>query len=171
MKNQTNIKFEKISFAQFKNDYLKLIDATADEQKITEIYHQISLPRRATAGSAGYDFYSTCNIELQPNEIVKIPTGIHAQMSNDYVLCIFPRSSLGMKFQMCLTNTVGIIDSDYYYADNEGHIIVSIVNRGNKVLSLNQGDRFVQGIFFKFGIAEEETVSEKRTGGFGSSGK
>lgn len=171
MKNQKIAKFEKVSLDQFKQDYLKLVNPNASEEIIQNTYNQIVLPKRATTGSAGYDLYATCDVELQPNETFKIPTGIRVKMNNDYVFCVFPRSSLGMKFQMCLTNTVGIIDSDYYGADNEGHMITSIVNRGDKVLSIKQGDRFVQGIFFNYGVAEEEEILEKRTGGFGSSGK
>lgn len=171
MKNQKIAKFEKVSLNQFKHDYLKLVNPNASEETIQSAYDQIILPKRATAGSAGYDLYATCDVELQPNETFKIPTGIRVKMDSDYVFCVFPRSSLGMKFQMCLTNTVGIIDSDYYGADNEGHMITSIVNRGDKVLSIKQGDRFVQGIFFNYGNAEEEEILDKRTGGFGSSGK
>ncbi len=171
MKNQKIANFEKISLSQFKNDYTKLFNSSVDANLIANVYNNICLPKRATNGSAGYDFYSTVSIELKPSETIKIPTGIRAQMNEDYVLGIFPRSSLGMKFQMCLTNTVGIVDSDYYHADNEGHIIISIVNRGEKTLVINEGDRFVQGIFFQYGVAEEEEVTEKRTGGFGSSGK
>ena len=86
-----------------------------------------------------------------------------------YVLNIYPRSSLGFKHQICLANTVGIIDADYYNALNEGHIIVALVNRGDKEVTIKKGDRFVQGIIYKFYTAEEEEVTKVRTGGFGSS--
>ena len=126
------------------------------------------MPYRATKGSAGYDFYSPVDITLKPNEIAKIPTGIRCRIDDSFVLQIYPRSSLGFKYQMCLLNTVGIIDSDYYNADNEGHIIIGIVNRGTKDLTINKGDRFVQGIFTKYFLAVEDDDKQERHGGFGS---
>ena len=100
-----------------------------------------------------------------------MPSGIRCYIDEGYVLNIYPRSSLGFKYQMTLANTTGIIDSDYYNALNEGHIIVALVNRGEKDIVLNKGDRFVQGVFLQYFTAEEELVSETRTGGFGSSNK
>ncbi len=152
-------KFEKVTKEQFLKD---LNDEKA--------YEKISLPTRATKGSAGYDFICPININIKPNEMIKIPTGIRCSMQDGYVLNIYPRSSLGNKYQMYLTNTTGIIDSDYYNATNEGHIIISIVNKGDKVLNIKQGERFVQGVFLKYYLANEEEVTSKRTGGFGSTG-
>ena len=155
-------KFQKVSIKQFLQD--------SNIENVVEIYNDISLPKRATKGSAGYDFVCPIDIEIKPNEIIKIPTGIRCYMLEGYVLNIYPRSSLGMKYQMYLTNTTGIIDSDYYNANNEGHIIVSIVNKGNKTLSIKKGERFVQGIFLKYYTVEEDEILENRTGGFGSTG-
>ncbi len=152
-------KFEKVTKEQFLKD---LNDEKA--------YEKISLPTRATKGSAGYDFICPININIKPNEMIKIPTGIRCSMQDGYVLNIYPRSSLGNKYQMYLTNTTGIVDSDYYNATNEGHIIISIVNKGDKVLNIKQGERFVQGVFLKYYLANEEEVTSKRTGGFGSTG-
>lgn len=132
-------------------------------------YGDIKLPVRATKGSAGYDFYSPIDICLKPGESIKVPTGIRCKIDDGYVLQLYPRSSLGFKYQMCLLNTAGIIDADYFNADNEGHIIVGIINRGEKDLIINKGDRFVQGIFYKFFLAKEEEENNKeRHGGFGS---
>ena len=155
-------KFQKVSIKQFLQD--------SNIENVVEIYNDIPLPKRATKGSAGYDFVCPIDIEIKPNEIIKIPTGIRCYMLEGYVLNIYPRSSLGMKYQMYLTNTTGIIDSDYYNANNEGHIIVSIVNKGNKTLSIKKGERFVQGIFLKYYTVEEDEILENRTGGFGSTG-
>ena len=156
-------KFEKVSREQFDNDLFEIIGIKGS------FYNDILLPKRATSGSAGYDFYIPFDIDIEPNEFIRIPTGIRVKIDDNYVLNLYPRSSLGFKYQMTLANTTGIIDSDYYHADNEGHIIVGIVNRGNKILSLKKGDRFVQGIFLAYYLAEEEHVETKRTGGFGSS--
>ena len=155
-------RFEKVSEKQFNtdlNDKIIFYD---------NLYNNIKLPTRATLASAGYDFYSPISFTLKPNETIKVPTGIRCKIDNQYVLQIYPRSSLGFKYQLCLMNTVGIIDADYYDADNEGHIIIGLVNRGNKDITINQGDRFVQGIFVQYFLAEEENVDKKRHGGFGS---
>ena len=154
--------FQKVSFKQFEND-LKLLCKNKEN-----IYKDIVLPYRATAGSAGYDFVSPVDFVLKPNETIKIPTGIRCRIDDGYVLMLYPRSSLGFKYQLSLLNTVGIIDSDYYNADNEGHIICGLVNRGNKDIEIRKGDRFVQGIFVKYYLAEEEENKNIRHGGFGS---
>lgn len=144
-----------------------------DEKTAEQIYESIKLPKRATKGSAGYDFYSPLSFTLKPGETIKIPTGIRVTMREDYVLAVFPRSGLGFKFRLQLNNTVGIIDSDYYYSDNEGHIFIKLTNDSNegRVLNLEAGNGFAQGIFFPFGITEDDEVTEIRNGGFGSTTK
>ena len=131
----------------------------------------IPLPARATAGSAGYDFICPADITLQPGEAVTIPTGIRCEMKPGWVLMVFPRSGLGFKHQVRLANTVGVIDSDYFHAANEGHIMVRIVNGGDHVVSIAKGERFCQGVFLPHGLAEEDEVLADREGGFGSTGK
>lgn len=132
-----------------------------------------ALPRRATTGSAGYDFHIPAALTLAPGETVKIPTGIRAKMDDGWVLQIFPRSGLGFKYRVQLNNTVGIIDSDYYHSDNEGHILIKITNANTeeKTLTLAAGDAFAQGIFLPFGITEDDDAAEIRNGGFGSTSK
>ena len=131
----------------------------------------IPLPRRATAGSAGYDFICPADVTLQPGDAVTIPTGIRCEMQPGWVLMLFPRSGLGFKHQVRLANTVGVIDADYFRAANEGHIMVRIVNGGDHAVSISKGERFCQGVFLPHGLAEEETVLTDREGGFGSTGK
>ena len=131
----------------------------------------IPLPTRATAGSAGYDFICPADITLQPGEAVTIPTGIRCEMQPGWVLMVFPRSGLGFKHQVRLANTVGVIDSDYFHAANEGHIMVRIVNGGDHAVSIAKGERFCQGVFLPHGLAEEEDVLADREGGFGSTGR
>lgn len=163
-------KFYKVSFEQFESDWK---DTFSECDDIKMIYDSIVLPKRATKGSAGYDFYSPLTFTLKPNETIKIPTGIRAEMENGWVLSLYPRSSLGFKYRIQLNNTVGIIDSDYYYSDNEGHIFAKITNdtNENKILEMKQGEGFMQGIFLPFGITEDDNVDLKRNGGFGSTGK
>ena len=133
--------------------------------------NDIPLPRRATAGSAGYDFICPADVTLQPGEAITIPTGIRCEMQPGWVLMLFPRSGLGFKHQVHLANTVGVIDSDYFHAANEGHIMVRIVNGSDHAVSIAKGERFCQGVFLPHGLAEEETVLADREGGFGSTGK
>ena len=93
-------------------------------------------------------------------------------MEGDWVLKLYPRSGLGFKFRLQLNNTVGIIDSDYYYSDNEGHIFAKITNdsKENKEIVLKTGDGFMQGIFLEYGITVDDEAEGIRNGGFGSTG-
>lgn len=102
------------------------------EAQIKEMYENLKLPRRATKGSAGYDFFAPFAFTLAPGETIKIPTGIRAEMKEDWVLQIYPRSGLGFKYRLQMNNTVGIIDSDYFFSDNEGHIFMKITNDSNE---------------------------------------
>ncbi len=165
-------KFEKVSFEQFAKDYKDCFSNTSDEE-IKRIYDDIKLPRRATKGSAGYDIYSPIDFSLQPGEQIKFPTGIRAKMNEDWVLCIFPRSSWGFKFRLQMNNTVGIIDSDYYYSDNEGHIFHRLTNdsKEGKTFKIEKGVAITQGIFMPYGITEDDDVQEVRNGGLGSTTK
>ena len=134
------------------------------------VYDGIKLPKRATKGSAGYDFYAPFDFTLAPGETIKIPTGIRAEMEEDWVLKLYPRSGLGFKYRLQMNNTVGIIDSDYFYSDNEGHIFVKITNDSNegKTMEIAAGTGFVQGIFLEYGITVDDDAEGVRNGGFGS---
>lgn len=139
-------KFEKVSFEQFKKDWADTFYVT---DGIEKIYEDIKLPKRATAGSAGYDFYAPMAFELKPGETIKIPTGIRAVIDENWVLKIYSRSSLGFKYRLWLDNLTGIIDSDYSNSDNEGHIFIKVTNNSleDKIVRINRGDKFAQGIF------------------------
>ncbi len=156
--------FEKVSLAQFLEG-CKRPDAE-------EIYAKIALPKRATTGSAGYDFFAPFDIDLNAGETAKIPTGIRVKIEEGWLLSLYPRSGLGFKFRLQLDNTVGIIDSDYYFSDNEGHIFAKITNdsRENKALHITAGSGFMQGIFTEYGITADDDATEIRNGGFGSTG-
>ena len=131
---------------------------------------QIPLPRRATAGSAGYDFVCPAETVIPPDGEALIATGIRAEMEPGWVLMLFPRSGLGFKHGIRLCNTVGVIDSDYAHADNEGHILVKMKNPSDHPVTLGRGERFCQGVFLPYGTAEEEQEFAERTGGMGSTG-
>ncbi|MFT3982934.1 MAG: deoxyuridine 5'-triphosphate nucleotidohydrolase [Lachnospiraceae bacterium] len=161
-------RFYKVSFNQFEKDWLDSFGSTDEE--IAEIYADIRLPGRATTGSAGYDFFSPISFNLKPGETIKIPTGIRVQMEDGWVLKCYPRSGLGFKYRLQLNNTVGIIDSDYYDSDNEGHIFSKITNDSNegRTINVEAGSGFMQGIFVEYGITVDDEVEEIRNGGFGS---
>lgn len=165
-------KFEKVSFEQYKKDWLDQYPEDS-EKKIREIYDAIRLPKRATTGSAGYDFFAPHDFTLQPGGTVKILTGIRVWIADGWVLKLYPRSGLGFKFRLQFNNTVGIIDSDYYGSDNEGHIQAKLTNdsKEGKTLTVAAGTGFSQGIFVEYGITVDDDVTDVRNGGFGSTTK
>ena len=133
--------FEKISFEQFCKD-------VCDDK---EMYDRYKLPTRDSKSTAGYDIYLLEDIELKPNDIVKLPTGIKSYFNDDEVLFIFVRSSTGFKYNIRLVNQVGVIDADYYNnKNNEGHIFIKVQNEGEEIVSFKAGDAIAQGIFMKY---------------------
>lgn len=165
-------KFHKVSRERFFQDW-KDTFGSASEEEIAGIYESIRLPRRATAGSAGYDFFAPAEFTVKPGETVKIPTGVRAEMDVEWVLKCYPRSGLGFKYRLQLNNTVGIIDSDYFYSDNEGHIFAKLTNDTNegKTLVIPADTGFMQGIFVEYGITVDDDVKDVRNGGLGSTTK
>lgn len=187
-------KFEKVSWEQFKKDTEKILlpyikeynhrpfSDFAGDELLKEVYDNITLPRRSTRSSAGYDFYCPFNsIPLYAGESVIIPTGIKMELVPQAFLAIYPRSSYGFKYKMRLDNTVGIIDSDYYNnSDNEGHIMIKVscekqepeFNLGRPFLTLDRNTKFAQGVITYYGITYDDNPCDaERTGGIGSTGK
>ena len=163
--------FEKVSFAQFEKDWLKIFPETTD---VKAVYDGIKMPKRATSGSAGYDFYAPADITFEKGQSLLVPTGIRARIDDGWVLNIYPRSGLGFKHRIQLDNTVGIIDADYYGADNEGHIMIKLscdAHDDGHSVTVNCGDGFAQGVFLPFGITVDDVAEEKRVGGMGSTTK
>ncbi len=140
------------------------------QDDILDIHESLRLPGRATRGSAGYDFYAPFAFSLPAGASIRIPTGIRAKIEEGWVLKIYPRSGLGFKFRLQMDNTVGIIDSDYYDSDNEGHIFVKLTNdsREGKTVDVAAGTGLVQGIFLEYGITVDDEAAGVRNGGFGS---
>lgn len=133
---------------------------------------KINLPKRASKDSAGYDFEIIERVEIKPGEIKLAPTGLRILMPKNEVLLVFPRSSLAMKKGLMMSNGVGVIDADYYYADNEGHIGIPVMNIKNEDVLVKKGERIAQGIFTNYfkTTDDESNETSQRLGGFGSSG-
>lgn len=164
-------KFEKVSFEQFKNDLMDTFESYRDYKMlgdVDEIYDNIKLPTRSTSHSAGYDISIPYDVKLEPGETIKIPTGIRCYMDNNYVMLVYVRSSVGIKKRCILLNGTGVIDSDYYNADNEGHMFIALKNDGDKSVTFEAGDRICQAVFVPFGITVDDEADGARTGGIGS---
>ena len=143
----------------------KVPDCGIDENDI--IY-----PKRSTNGSAGYDIFSIETFTLKPRESKIVKTGLNVLLGWNMVLMIYPRSGLGFKYKVQLANTVGVIDSDYILSDNYGHIMIKLVNDGDKDLTIMKGDAFAQAVCTDYFISDDDETVEKaiRNGGFGSTG-
>lgn len=153
--------FQKVSFDIYK-------EARGEDCRAE--YEAIKLPVRATRGSAGYDFFSPVRFELAPGESIKLATGVRVKIDEGWALMLYPRSGLGFKYRLQFDNTVGVIDSDYYYSYNEGHIFIKMTNdsRDNKSIVIERGAAFAQGVFTPFGLTVDDDVTAVRNGGFGS---
>ena len=128
----------------------------------------IQLPTRGSKNSAGYDFYSPVDAIIQPNEMVMIWTDVKASMYYDNALIIIPRSSMG-KHPIMISNTVGLIDSDYYGNEStDGNIGFRLFNLGAAPYEIKAGDRIGQGVFIKYGTIKDDATTTERKGGFGS---
>lgn len=164
------MKFEKVSFEQFKKGMADAFGLRAADLNIKKMYDDIKCPKRATQRSAGYDFSLPGGLQLHAGHTVKIPTGIRALLDDDKVLVCTPRSGLGFKYRLQLDNTVGIVDADYSDSENEGHIFLKITNdsKEGKTLELKRGDAFAQGIILQYFLTEDDSSNEIRNGGMGS---
>ena len=148
--------FEKISFEQFKKDVKDDIAA----------YNQYALPSRNSKSAAGYDFYLLDDIIIEPNQILKLPTGVKSYFEADEVLFLFVRSSMGFKYNIRLCNQVGVVDADYYNnANNEGHLWIRIQNESDNTISFSKGQAIVQGVFMKYLKADSDNGNDKERSG------
>lgn len=162
--------FSKVSIGQ----YYKSVNGE-NRVPFENEYEDIKIPYRATYGSAGHDFFAPFSFTLEVGETIKIPTGIRVQIDEGWFLGGLPKSGLGFKYRLQLDNSLGVIDEDYFYSDNEGHIFAKITNDGKqgKKVVINKGDPFMQGIFIPYGITKDDNDFPKqvRNGGFGSTKK
>lgn len=155
------MRFEKVSYERVSDKFTR------------DAYNKIKLPKRSTKYSAGYDFFNPYpfKINLEPKGKIFITTGIKVKLDKDKVLKIYPRSSLGIR-GLVLINSTGIIDSDYYNnPDNEGEIIMPLINTGKETIKIDVGMKIAQGVICQYFTVDNEDETETRTGGFGSTDK
>lgn len=163
-------RFEKVTFEQYAGDFRAMLPhIEITDEELRQEYEAIKLPVRATSGSAGYDFFLPHPFHFEVMHNTFFPTGIRCHMQPGWVLQLHPKSGLGTRNGTTLLNTIGIVDEDYFFAQNQGHILIGL--RVKKALDLNAGDKIVQGIFTQYGITVDDDVDGMRTGGFGSTGK
>lgn len=148
--------FEKVSLEEFKKYY------------DVELY-DFNLPSRSTGKSAGYDFYAVDDCTIKRGESKMIISGVKANMENNDVLYLFIRSSLAIKYNLILKNSVGVIDADYYNnCDNEGNIIFVIENISDSDFEIKKGMRLCQGVFMNYLLTDDDKSNNSRNGGIGS---
>ena len=161
--------FYKVSYEQYYMD-MKTAHPELTNNEIAEMYTDLKLPVRSTRGSAGYDFFAPCDIEILPGNHCLLPTGVRCEFEEGWVLLLAPRSGLGFKYGLQLSNTIGVIDSDYAYAKNEGHINCKLVypRKSGEIIKIPKGKAYMQGFFVPFGITYNDEAEGIRTGGLGS---
>lgn len=158
--------FEKVSLAQFTKDVLKSYPQMTTEL-IEQLWNDIKLPQRSSVFSAGYDFYLPAAELFTPTKPTKVMTGIRWIGDGDKVLLLFPRSGLGCKYGVRLSNTVGVVDADYCNSDNEGHIMAFVETRED--CFVDKGKAFIQGVIVPYALVADDAATGVRNGGFGSS--
>ncbi len=144
------------------------------ELKIKKLREGAKIPFRATPGSAGMDLSACIDepVTIRPGDLKLIPTGIAIELpSADYVAYIFARSGLGIKHGICLSNGVGVVDSDY-----RGEVCVGLCNVSSEEYTVTPGERVAQLVISPVSLmpaveAEELSETDRGHGGFGSTGK
>ena len=111
-------------------------------------------------------------IQIMPNSVLKIGTGVQAAIPEGYVMKVYVRSSTGIKKNLMLANGTGIIDAGY-----RDEIIMALYNFGKEPVTVEDGDRLCQFILLPFPKIEIEQVRDNedfrtgdRGGGIGSTG-
>lgn len=200
-KLNTKVEFEKVSKDQYIKDWCRLYGSDSqDKTVIGKIWDDIKLPQPSTFEAAGFDFFIPFSVDLVKGDSIVIPTGIRCKMKKNTCLLFLPRSSSGFNYHLTIANTVPLIDGDYYYTDNEGHIMIKLIFGGfenaplialaherdsdaflhvakdmttPRELVMNKGDKFVQGLATKYyhSKSTDKSKVKVRKGGIGSTGK
>lgn len=142
--------------------------------KVKKVYEDAIIPKQMTVGSAGFDLSARLDedsITIPRGDKVRIDTGLAFELPENHVMIIAPRSSSGIKKNLMLQNTIGVLDSDY-----RGHCFLFIKNTGKTDLIIENGERIAQAVILPypkvvFEEVEELSNTERGTGGFGSTNK
>lgn len=166
--------FAKVDFESFESDVKKFYSDHIDQETLRKAWGEIQLPERKTQYSCGYDVRTPINIVLAPHTSVIVPTGIRTIFSEDemrtWCLKLYARSSIGIKDKVIVTNSVGLVDADYYLAENSGDMLLALTNIGNEIRKYKAGDRICQAVFEIYGLTSDDKAVGVRTNGVGSTG-
>lgn len=128
------------------------------------------LPIRQHSGDAGFDLTSIDTKTIETGHSTIFGTGLHVEVPNGFVMLVFPRSGLGIKHGVTLSNSVGVIDSGY-----RGEVKVGLVNLGNEDVTIKAGDRIAQAIVIELPNVEfidslelDCSTDGRNSNGFGS---
>lgn len=171
--------FYRVPFMQYYEDTIKVVTYRANGEELPlgfypDSYGNVATPRRASWGSAGYDFFAPFTFQItEEYPRITIPTGIRCKIKDGWTLLLFPRSGLGFKYQLNLVNGTGVIDSDYFATNNDGHIMARLhvppdVLKEHGPVTVEGGQAFMQGVFVPFGVARYDSPGGVRVGGLGS---
>lgn len=165
--------FEKVSKEQFIDGLVSHGLVSRDDSRIDEWYDNIRLPVRGTRGSAGYDFIAPYPLYIRDGEELVVCTGVRCLIRESWVLKLYPRSSSGTRYSLGFCNGVPVLDSDYYFTGNEGHIMFrfKVSNGRGDMFICDTGEKLCQGVFVEYGITFDDCVTDVRVGGFGSTGR
>lgn len=165
--------FEKVTYDAFKNDMMAFRPMNFMGGEVDKAYESIELPKRKTKYSAGYDIRTPIDIVIPPHEIRRIPTGVKVAFQEDelgaWFLAMFVRSSVGNR-NVVICHGTGIIDADYQFSDNDGDMLIALINHSDQLVKYSAGDRICQGVFLIHGITDDDRAEGARTGGLGSTG-
>ncbi len=136
----------------------------------------INMPVRKTKYSAGYDIEAAEDVVIpsfkKGDKPILVKTGLKAYMQDDEVLFLYNRSSNPKKKGLILSNSVGVVDKDYYgNADNDGHIMFAFYNIKEEDIEIKKGETIGQAVFQKYLVTDDDCADGVRTGGFGSTNK
>jgi dUTP pyrophosphatase len=139
--------------------------------KIKPLSPLAQMPAYATAGSACFDIATIDdNVDIGPGSGAVLRTGLAFEIPSGHVMMVYSRSGHGFKHGIRLSNSVGVIDSDY-----RGELMVKVHNDSRVRFSISRGDRIAQAMIVpvqqvEFEAAEDLTNTDRGTGGFGSTG-
>jgi len=165
---------EKVSLGEFSKAVKKNNSDKYSDEEIEKMYNDLPSPCRSTLHAGGYDFYAPYDFVLKPGETIVVPTGFKVHMNDDEIFNLFIRSGTGFKYNVRLSNQVGIIDADYYGNEsNEGHMFISFTNHGKKDWeNVGLESKMAQGIFMPYYVTRDDnSLNNIRKGGFGSTSK